>query len=73
VNSPIGSNLYDLNFQYDLSDDGTFKLKGFHRNANDPTLGNLSNLTTSGIGLFYRHQFDYFWFNKPKDQDTTKQ
>ena len=62
--STTGSRPYDLNVQYNLSKDGSFKIKGFQRNANDPTLGNLSNVTTSGIGLFYRHQFDRFWWEK---------
>ena len=34
-----GTRPYDLNVQYDLSRDGSFKVTGFQRNANDPTLG----------------------------------
>ncbi|MBR9859158.1 hypothetical protein GYB22_00105 [bacterium] len=71
--SASGNSLYDVNLQYNLNEDGSFKLRGFHRNANDPTLGNLSNVTTSGVGLFYRHQFDYFWFNKPDDLEVQDQ
>ena len=72
VASAGGNNLYDVNVQYSLTDDGSFKLRGFRRDANDPTLGNIANVTTTGLGLFYRHQFDYFWFNKPDPIDSTQ-
>lgn len=66
ASATTGSRPYDFNVQYNLSKDGSFKIKGFQRNANDPTLGNLNNVTTSGVGLFYRHQFDHFWFERGK-------
>ena len=68
-----GARPYDLNVQYDLSKDGSFKVRGFQKNANDPTLGNLYNITTSGVGFYYRHQFDHFWFSKPKKDSTAQQ
>ncbi|MFY0644815.1 MAG: translocation/assembly module TamB domain-containing protein [Bacteroidia bacterium] len=66
-----GARPYDLNVQYDLSKDGSFKVRGFQKNANDPTLGNLYNITTSGVGFYYRHQFDHFWFSKDKKDSTS--
>lgn len=69
ASATTGSRPYDVNVQYNLSKDGSFKIKGFQRNANDPTLGNISNVTTSGVGFFYRHQFDHFWFEKKKKQN----
>jgi hypothetical protein len=35
-------------------------VRGFQKQANDPTLGNITNVTTTGVGLFYRYQFDSF-------------
>lgn len=66
----INSRPYDLTLQYNLSKDGNFKVRGFQRNANDPTLGNINLITTSGVGLFYRYQFDRFTFRrKPKVEE----
>ena len=61
-----GSMPYDFNVQYNISKDGSFKAKGFQKNANDPTLGNLNNITTTGVGLYYRYQFDKFRFRRKK-------
>jgi hypothetical protein len=55
-----GSRPYDISIKYDISKDGSFKVRGFQKQANDPTLGNITNVTTTGVGLFYRYQFDSF-------------
>ncbi len=66
ANSQAGNNSrpYDLSVQYNLSKDGSFKVRGFQRNANDPTLGNINQITTTGVGFFYRFQFDKFTFRR---------
>ena len=62
-----GSRPYDISLIYNLSKDGSFKVRGFQKNATDPYLGNLNNVTTTGVGLFYRYQFDKF-FNREKNK-----
>lgn len=64
----INNRTYDLSVQYNLSKDGNFKVRGFQRNANDPALGNITLITTSGIGLFYRYQFDKFTLRRKKTE-----
>jgi hypothetical protein len=59
-----GSKPYDISIKYDISEDGSFKVRGFQKQANDPTLGNITNVTTTGVGLFYRYQFDLFRLKK---------
>ncbi len=61
-----GTRPYDVNVQYNLSQDGNFKIRGFQKNANDPTLGSINNITTTGVGLFYRYQFDKFRIRRKK-------
>lgn len=61
-----GTRPYDFNVQYNLSEDGNINVRGFHKNVNDPTLGSINNITTSGLGLFYRYQFDKFRLRRKK-------
>jgi hypothetical protein len=61
-----GTRPYDFNVQYNLSEDGNFKIRGFQKNANDPTLGNINTITTTGLGFFYRYQFDKFRIRRKK-------
>lgn len=49
---------YNLNLRYNISTDGRFMVHGFTRQVNDPTLGNITNITTTGVGLYYRKEFD---------------
>jgi hypothetical protein len=44
--------------QYDLSTDGNLKLRGFNRTAYNPI--DSKNITSQGIGLYYRKEFDTF-------------
>jgi len=62
---------YDISIKYDISKDGSFKVRGFQKQANDPTLGNITSVTTTGVGLFYRYQFDRFSLKK-KDKKKGK-
>ncbi len=57
---------YDISVKYAISEDGNLKVIGFQKQANDPTLGNITNVRTTGIGLFYRYQFDRFRFRRKK-------
>lgn len=61
---------YNLNLRYNISSDGRFMVHGFTRQVNDPTLGNITNITTTGVGLYYRKQFDRIFRRK---KETTQQ
>ena len=61
-----GSKPYDISVEYNIAEDGNTKIRGFQKLANDPTLGNINNVTTTGVGLFYRFQFDKFRLRKKK-------
>jgi hypothetical protein len=66
---------FDLSIQYNLNPDGNLKVRGFTKNANDPTLGSVNLVSTTGFGLFYRYQFDKFIYRKkrkPIEQDSTQ-
>ncbi len=63
-----GSRPYDISINYLISEDGSIKIRGFQKHANDPTLGNITNVTTTGVGLFYRYQFDRFRLRRKKDK-----
>lgn len=64
---------YDLSLQYDINEDGTLSIRGFQKNAADPTLNNLTNVNTTGVGLSYKYQFDKFRFRikkiEPKEEE----
>jgi hypothetical protein len=57
---------YDISVKYDINEDGSLKVRGFQKQANDPTLGNITNVNTTGVGLYYRYQFDNFHLRKRK-------
>ena len=67
-----GSTSYDVNLSYKIKKDGQLRVRGFNNRANDPI--NISNkpINTSGIGLYYRKEFDYFlpkkWRKKAWDK-----
>lgn len=61
-----GARPYDISINYDITEDGNLKVKGFQKSANDPTLGNINNVTTMGVGLNYRYQFDRFRLRRKK-------
>lgn len=67
ANAINGRNPYNLNIQYNITADGRFKVRGFSKFANDPTLGIVSNISTTGVGFFYRRQFDHFRLRKKTD------
>jgi hypothetical protein len=67
ANAINGRNPYNLNIQYNITSDGRFKIRGFSKFANDPTLGTVSNISTTGVGFFYRKQFDSFRLKKKTD------
>jgi hypothetical protein len=61
-----GSRPYDVSVKYDINKEGNVKIRGFQKQANDPTLGNINNVTTTGVGLSFRYQFDRFRLRKKK-------
>lgn len=61
-----GSRPYDISLQYDITEEGNIQVTGFQKQASDPTLGNLNNITTSGVGLSFRYQFDKYRLRKKK-------
>ena len=68
-----GSKPYDVSIKYDINEEGNIKIRGFQKQANDPTLGNINNVTTTGVGLSFRYQFDRFRLRKKKvkpEEDT---
>ncbi len=44
--------------QYSLRPDGNLKLRGFNRTANNPIYSR--NVTSQGVGLYFRREFDSF-------------
>ncbi len=64
ANSSAGKNPYNVMVQYNVTPDGRFKVRGFSKFANDPTLGQVSNISTTGVGFFYRIQFDRISFRR---------
>ena len=66
TNAYNGKNPYNVDLVYKLKRDGSLKVKAYHKLANDPTLGGTSNVTTSGVGLYFRKQFDRIRLRKKK-------
>ncbi|MFT5512307.1 MAG: hypothetical protein ACI8SE_000705 [Bacteroidia bacterium] len=64
ANSSAAKDPYNLDLVYKLKKDGTLKLKAYHRRASDPTLGDVTNVTTTGVGFYFRKQFDRILFRK---------
>lgn len=66
-----GRNPYNLNLVYNVKEDGKVRVKAFQKLANDPTLGAINNITTTGVGFFFRTQFDRIRFRR-KDPDVSQ-
>jgi len=66
-----GKNPYNVNLVYNLQEDGKLRLKAFQKLANDPTLGDSNNITTTGVGLFFRLQFDRIRFRRKSKSDIS--
>ena len=47
-----------------LADKLGLKDVAFQKLANDPTLGAINNITTTGVGFFFRTQFDRIRFRR---------
>ncbi|MCU0442702.1 MAG: translocation/assembly module TamB [Bacteroidia bacterium] len=45
--------------QYSLTNDGSIKIRGYNRTSNTNPIYN-KNITTQGVGLYYRKEFDRF-------------
>lgn len=63
-------NPYNVDLVYNLKKDGSLKLKAYHKLANDPTLGQVSNVSTTGVGFFFKKQFEKIRFRKSKKVDV---
>lgn len=71
VSGASGTNPYYAGATINVSE--RLKFKAFRRLANDPTLGNSNTVTTTGVGLLYRKQFDRFFRRKSKVKPGTAQ
>ena len=67
-----GSIPYDISVKYTIGDDGNLKLQGFQKQANDPTIGSITNVRTTGVGLFYRYQFDKFRLRRKRKKFSSE-
>ncbi|MCB9251849.1 MAG: translocation/assembly module TamB domain-containing protein [Flavobacteriales bacterium] len=56
-----GNSSYDANVSYKIKKDGRMKLRAFSKQANDPINPNGTLINTSGLGLFYRKEINYFF------------
>ncbi|MEN9511265.1 MAG: hypothetical protein RLZZ370_1084 [Bacteroidota bacterium] len=70
--------LPNVNVEYSITQDGTFRVKAYSRNANQlyQAPGSSSNLSTNtmGLGLFYRREFERWKFSrKAKTENTAPQ
>lgn len=61
-----GNTNYDVNVSYKIRRDGRLLVRAFNKKANDPRSINTSTINTSGLGLYYRNEVDFFF---PKLQD----
>ena len=66
ANSSAAKDPYNLDLVYKVKKDGTLKLKAYHKRASDPTLGDVTNVTTTGVGFYFRKQFDRIRLRKKK-------
>ncbi|MFT5724631.1 MAG: hypothetical protein ACI9JN_001750 [Bacteroidia bacterium] len=64
ANSSAAKDPYNVDLVYKLKKDGSLKLKAYHKRASDPTLGDVTNVTTTGVGFYFRKQFDRIRFRK---------
>ena len=73
VGVPVGANSQsqftgDFEVEYEITRDGKFRAKVFNRPVQQYSLG--QQYYQQGIGVFYQHDFEYFFGNKKrKDQE----
>jgi TamB, inner membrane protein subunit of TAM complex len=66
--SSTGSiNPFNVDLVYKVKKDGSLKLKAYHKLANDPTLGQVSNVSTTGVGFYFKKQFKKLRFRRKKE------
>jgi len=56
-----GNSSYDVNVSYKISKDGRLLVRAFNKQGNDPISANQTTINTSGVGLYYRKETDYFF------------
>jgi len=63
----------NINVEYQITDDGRFRIKAFNR-ANDISFLEDNAPYTQGVGIFYRKEFEKFWdlFKKDKSKKQNK-
>ena len=66
ANSSAVKDPYKVDLVWRLNKEGNLKLKAYQKRANDPTLGDVSNVTTTGLGFYFRKQFDRIRLRKKK-------
>lgn len=67
-----GTLSYDAYVSYKIKKDGRLRVRGFNNRANDPASVTNKPVNTSGLGLYYRKEFDYF-FPKWRERRAIKQ
>ncbi len=70
ANSSAAKDPYNLDLVYKVKKDGSLKLKAYHKRASDPTLGDVTNVTTTGVGFYFRKQFDRIRLRKKNRIDN---
>ncbi len=67
--------LPNVNVEYSITQDGTFRVKAYSRNANQlyQAPGSSSNLSTNtmGLGLFYRREFERWRFSRKAKTESS--
>jgi len=67
--------LPNVNVEYSITQDGTFRVKAYSRNANQlyQAPGSSSSLSTNtmGLGLFYRREFERWIFSRKAKSENT--
>lgn len=66
ANSSASKDPYNVGLVYKVKKDGSLKLKAYHKRASDPTLGDVSNVNTTGVGFYFRKQFNRIRLRKNK-------
>lgn len=65
------TNPYNVDLIYNVKKDGSLRLKAYHKVANDPTLSQISNVSTSGVGFYFKKQFNHIRLWGKKDDEET--
>jgi len=69
-----GNSSYDVNVSYKISKDGRLLIRAFNKQGNDAISTNQTTINTSGLGLYYRKETDYFfprWSKKIYNKNHT--